>query len=411
MALRTRSASAATSQNENILAGKALMAKNKMATGRPRAALANIGNKEANTNIGKVAAKDVMKKKTLPKSRGTTVLQDVQKENVAAKKQPAKKEEKTLSPAPMEVDPLDMTEMKKAFSDSLIAKVEDIDSEDKENPQLCTEFVNDIYEYLRHVERKYKVNPSYLDGQVINARMRGILIDWLIQVHLRFHLLQETLFLTVDIIDRFLQSVSQSKGKDDKKVQSVSRSKLQLVGVTAMLIASKYEEMYAPEVADFVYITDNAYTKSQIRSMEILILKNLNFNLGKPLPLHFLRRNSKAGQVDAQKHTLAKYLMEMSLVDYDMVQYNPSQIAAAALCLSAKTLDQSEWTPTLEYYSTYSEEELLPIMRHMAKNIVKSSTSKLQAVRNKYTSSKFLKIATIPELMSDYIQQLAEKAS
>ncbi|XP_066274258.1 G2/mitotic-specific cyclin-B-like isoform X2 [Branchiostoma lanceolatum] len=396
MALRTRSASTATSQNENILAGKALMGKNKMATGRPRAALASIGNKEA--NIGKVAAKDVMKKKTLPKSRGTTVLTDVPKENVAAKKQPTK-EEKTLSPAPMEVDPLDMTEMKKAFSDSLMAKVEDIDSEDKENPQLCTEFVNDIYEYLRHVERKLKVNPSYLDGQVINARMRGILIDWLIQVHLRFHLLQETLFLTVDIIDRFLQ------------VQSVSRSKLQLVGVTAMLIASKYEEMYAPEVADFVYITDNAYTKSQIRSMEILILKNLNFNLGKPLPLHFLRRNSKAGQVDAQKHTLAKYLMEMSLVDYDMIQYNPSQIAAAALCLSAKTLDQAEWSPTLEFYSTYSEEDLLPTMRHMAKNIAKSSTSKLQAVRNKYTSSKFLKIATIPELKSDYIQELAEKAS
>ncbi|CAH1254824.1 CCNB2 [Branchiostoma lanceolatum] len=395
MALRTRSASTATSQNENILAGKALMGKNKMATGRPRAALASIGNKEA--NIGKVTAKDVMKKKTLPKSRGTTVLTDVPKENVAAKK--PTKEEKTLSPAPMEVDPLDMTEMKKAFSDSLMAKVEDIDSEDKENPQLCTEFVNDIYEYLRHVERKLKVNPSYLDGQVINARMRGILIDWLIQVHLRFHLLQETLFLTVDIIDRFLQ------------VQSVSRSKLQLVGVTAMLIASKYEEMYAPEVADFVYITDNAYTKSQIRSMEILILKNLNFNLGKPLPLHFLRRNSKAGQVDAQKHTLAKYLMEMSLVDYDMIQYNPSQIAAAALCLSAKTLDQAEWSPTLEFYSTYSEEDLLPTMRHMAKNIAKSSTSKLQAVRNKYTSSKFLKIATIPELKSDYIQELAEKAS
>ncbi|XP_066274256.1 G2/mitotic-specific cyclin-B-like isoform X1 [Branchiostoma lanceolatum] len=408
MALRTRSASTATSQNENILAGKALMGKNKMATGRPRAALASIGNKEA--NIGKVAAKDVMKKKTLPKSRGTTVLTDVPKENVAAKKQPTK-EEKTLSPAPMEVDPLDMTEMKKAFSDSLMAKVEDIDSEDKENPQLCTEFVNDIYEYLRHVERKLKVNPSYLDGQVINARMRGILIDWLIQVHLRFHLLQETLFLTVDIIDRFLQSVYHSKGQDGKKVQSVSRSKLQLVGVTAMLIASKYEEMYAPEVADFVYITDNAYTKSQIRSMEILILKNLNFNLGKPLPLHFLRRNSKAGQVDAQKHTLAKYLMEMSLVDYDMIQYNPSQIAAAALCLSAKTLDQAEWSPTLEFYSTYSEEDLLPTMRHMAKNIAKSSTSKLQAVRNKYTSSKFLKIATIPELKSDYIQELAEKAS
>ena len=77
----------------------------------------------------------------------------------------------------------------------------------------------------------------------------------------------------------------------------MSRSKLQLVGVTSMLIASKYEEMYAPEIADFVYITDNAYSKADIRRMECLILKTLDFNLGRPLPLHFLRRNSKAGEV------------------------------------------------------------------------------------------------------------------
>ena len=64
-----------------------------------------------------------------------------------------------------------------------------------------------------------------------------------------------------------------------------------------MLIASKYEEMYAPEVADFVYITDNAYKKKDILEMEGIILHTLNFSFGKPLCLHFLRRNSKAGQV------------------------------------------------------------------------------------------------------------------
>ena len=77
----------------------------------------------------------------------------------------------------------------------------------------------------------------------------------------------------------------------------MTRNKLQLVGVTAMLLASKYEEMFAPEVADFVYITDNAYTKADIREMERDILRTLNFSFGKPLCLHFLRRNSKAGQV------------------------------------------------------------------------------------------------------------------
>ena len=88
---------------------------------------------------------------------------------------------------------------------------------------------------------------------------------------------------------------------------TVTRSKLQLVGVAAMLVAAKYEEIYAPEVKDFVYITDRAYTEKEILKMEIKILSVLNFDLGRPLPLHFLRRASKAGGVEAITHTLAKY--------------------------------------------------------------------------------------------------------
>lgn len=79
----------------------------------------------------------------------------------------------------------------------------------------------------------------------------------------------------------------------------MSRKKLQLVGITALLLASKYEEMFSPNIEDFVYITDNAYTSIQIREMEALILKELKFELGRPLPLHFLRRASKAGEVSA----------------------------------------------------------------------------------------------------------------
>ncbi len=83
------------------------------------------------------------------------------------------------------------------------------------------------------------------------------------------------------------------------QVQPVTRKKLQLVGVTSMLIACKYEEMYVPMVGDFSYIADDAFTKAQIREMEMLILSELNFELGRPLPLHFLRRASKAGNVSS----------------------------------------------------------------------------------------------------------------
>lgn len=86
----------------------------------------------------------------------------------------------------------------------------------------------------------------------VNDKMRAILIDWLIEVHLKFKLIPESLYLTVNLIDRYLEK------------EQVNRQKLQLIGVTAMLVACKYEEIYPPIVKDFVYITDNAYTKEEI---------------------------------------------------------------------------------------------------------------------------------------------------
>ena len=118
--------------------------------------------------------------------------------------------------------------------------------------------------------------------------MRGVLIDWMVGVHLRFKLLQETLFMTVEVMDRFLS------------MQAVSRSKLQLVGVTSMLIASKYEETYPPIVSDMITISDNAYSRAEVLAMESTILKTLDYNLGTPLPLHFLRRYSKATNADTR---------------------------------------------------------------------------------------------------------------
>ena len=134
------------------------------------------------------------------------------------------------------------------------------------------------------------------------------------------------------------------------------RNKLQLLGVTAMLIASKVEEMYAPEVNDFVYITDNSYTSAEIRQMELKILNSLKFNFSRPIPLHFLRRNSKAGDVDVLQHSVAKYLVELSSLEYEMAHHPPSLIAAASLFLSLRVLEpdvtlNTVWTPTLQVIS------------------------------------------------------------
>lgn len=122
-------------------------------------------------------------------------------------------------------------------------------------------------------------NANYMVNQPdINEKMRRILVDWLLKVHGKFKLLPETLYLTVNIIDRYLSQ------------EIVTRKILQLIGVTAMHIACKYEEIYPPEANDFVYITDNAYTKQELLDTEYKILKTLNFDLTFASAYRYLER-------------------------------------------------------------------------------------------------------------------------
>ncbi|XP_010158151.1 PREDICTED: G2/mitotic-specific cyclin-B2 [Eurypyga helias] len=364
-----------------------------------RAALEEIGNKVP-TRGTRIAKKTECSKASVKSTKGPSKVTNA----IAPPKPPAPVNQackepdlpKVASPVSMDVS-MQEENLCQAFSDVLLNNVEDIDAEDCENPQLCSDYVKDIYLYLRDLELQQAVRPHYLDGKTINGRMRAILIDWLVQVHSRFQLLQETLYMCVAVLDRFLQD------------HPVPRNRLQLVGVTALLLASKYEEMLCPDIADFVYITDNAYTTEEVRAMEIMILKELNFDLGRPLPIHFLRRASKAGEADAKQHTLAKYLMELTLIDYDMVHHRPSEIAAAALCLSQKVLGHNEWGTKQQYYTGYTEDSLVMTMKHMAKNVVKvnEKLTKYTVIKNKYASSKLLAISTIPQLSSKVIKDLA----
>jgi len=276
---------------------------------------------------------------------------------------------------------------------SLPAGVVDIDAGDSANPQLCAEYATEIYAYLRSLEAGvgYTVREDYLAGSPITGKMRGVLVDWLVEVQQQFRLLQETLFITMSIIDRYLCV----EGK------TVHRSQLQLVGVSAMFLAAKVEEIFAPEISDFVYITDNAYTGEEIRHMELKILNALNFDLCRPISLNFLRRFSKAGDVDLVQHSIAKYILEQALLDYSMVSYQPSHMAASALYLSLVMTEKevsSVWNTNLQHYSAYSTTQLMPTVKRMACMIAKADSTKLQAVRTKYSSVKFMKVALLPHV-------------
>ncbi|KAG5934843.1 hypothetical protein E4U53_000591 [Claviceps sorghi] len=256
--------------------------------------------------------------------------------------------------------------------------VEEIEADDWDDPLMVAEYANEIFEYLRDLECRSIPNPQYMAHQDdLEWKTRGILIDWLIEVHTRFHLLPETLFLAVNIIDRFLS----------EKVVQLDR--LQLVGITAMFIASKYEEVLSPHVENFKRITDNGFSEAEILSAERFLLSTLNYDLSYPNPMNFLRRVSKADNYDIQSRTIGKYLMEISLLDHRFMAYRPSHCAAASMYLARMMLDRGPWDEILAYYAGYDKQEVQPVVDLMIDYLARPVVH--EAFFKKYASKKFLK--------------------
>ena len=257
------------------------------------------------------------------------------------------------------------------------------------NEMAVTEYVEEIYGNLRKKEMELAPSPTYMSIQEdINEKMRGILIDWLIEVHLKFKLRHETLFLTVNILDRYLA------------VQKVNRQRLQLVGVVSLMLAAKYEEIYPPEVRDYVYICDNAYTREQIVKMEQHILEKLHFRLTVPTPRSFLKRFCKAAQGDSKLLLLVSYLLELTLVDYSFLKHKPSLLCAACTSVALQLSGKPAWSPTLAKHSRYTETDLRSVASEVIALHQKVATSAHKAAHKKYSSSCFHSVAAIEPLSS-----------
>ncbi|KAJ4835846.1 Cyclin-B2-4 [Turnera subulata] len=274
-----------------------------------------------------------------------------------------------------EIDRMEEVEMEDVAEEPIM----DIDSADKNNPLAVAEYIDDLYRFYKKAERLYLVPSNYMSQQYdINERMRGILIDWLIEVHYKFELMEETLYLTVNLIDRFLA------------VHQVVRKKLQLVGVTAMLLACKYEEVSVPVVEDLIVISDKAYCRKEVLDMEKLMVNTLQFNLSVPTPYVFMRRFLKAAQSDKKLELLSFFMVELCLVEYDMLRFPASLLAAAAIYTAQCTFAGSKsWSKTSEWYTTYSEEQLLECSRLMVTLHQNAATGKLTGVHRKYSTSKY----------------------
>ncbi|KAI8979656.1 cyclin-like protein [Mycotypha africana] len=235
--------------------------------------------------------------------------------------------------------------------------------EQQKDPMMVAEYADEIYEHLYDTEVKMLPDANYLNVQSpeFSWGMRSILIDWVIEIHFLFGLMPETLFLAVNIIDRFLS------------VRQIALGKMQLVGLTALFIASKFEELASPLINDYLHMTDNNYNESQMKEAERFILDALDFRLLYPHPLNFIRRIcSRDDFNDINVRTLAKYFAEISCLDEKLIAVRPSKIAAASVWLANKMLAYEKWKGTYRAHSGYATSELKEIVEIMLDYLARS---------------------------------------
>ncbi|KAI4709815.1 hypothetical protein J4E89_005832 [Alternaria sp. Ai002NY15] len=262
-------------------------------------------------------------------------------------------------------------------------------AEDVEDEQwdtsMVAEYGDEIFEYMHALEERMKPNASYMDHQAeIQWSMRSVLMDWLVQVHNRFTLLPETLFLAVNYVDRFLSC------------KVVSLGKLQLVGATALFVAAKYEEINCPSVQEIVYMVDGAYTADEVLKAERFMLSMLQFELGWPGPMSFLRRISKADDYDLETRTLSKYFLEITVMDERFVGCAPSFLSAGAHCLARFMLKKGDWSQAHVHYSGYT----LTQLRHLISVILECCDNPQKhhaAVYEKYTDKRYKRASIFVE--------------
>jgi cyclin B len=254
--------------------------------------------------------------------------------------------------------------------------------EKKIDVQNADEYFDDICQELFSNEDKYLVDPKYMSNQSdINHRMRAILIDWLIDVHLKYKLVPQTMYIAVNLIDRYLEK------------NETNRAKLQLVGVTAMFIACKYEEIYPPDLKDFVYITDGAYVKQDVLDMEYKMLKSLEFNITFPTQWSIFEIYKKKLDLDDKTFKLAWFLMELCLIDYKILKFKMSYIAASAILIAIKTLGiyRSDFSSVIGIEENQLEECCKEIYNYYVYN----STHNLQAIRKKFAMTRYNEVSKI----------------
>jgi hypothetical protein len=252
----------------------------------------------------------------------------------------------------------------------------------KYSNQIPHEYLLDIWETLKSEEVFNQVDYEFIikNQRDINEKMRAILVDWLVEVHHRFNLTHETLFLTVNLIDRYISK------------KEILRTKLQLIGVAALFIACKYEEILCPDLKDFVYITDKTYSKKEILDTEQDILLTLQYNICVPTYLRFFEIIALNFNFNEVEFTYGKFLLESYLIDLKCNKYPPSLVSSAAAYIIMKTNNYTNYQDIYKIISSTSKtlKECAKEIYYFAHN---QDKNQFKGVYKKFSSNEFYRVS------------------
>lgn len=276
-------------------------------------------------------------------------------------------------------------------TDAEYEEVPVIDDDGKEYAEPEERYMKAIMAHYRKIEAKRHPNPNYLARQTdITPRVRETIVDWLNELAMKFRLNRETYFLTIHIMDRFLEK------------RLVKREKMQLIGITAMLIACKYEEMWVPQIKDLVAQCDRSLgiTKEAVIALETIMLQQLKFNLTVPSPLRFAERFLALAEATPQQRYLALFFIEMTYMDTKFLRYLPSKLGAGAvyLALYATKAPKHLWATAVQPEAHYSEADLAHLIREIWAYVTTPNKYGLCGIRNKWATERYLSVSVLVPL-------------
>ena len=218
-----------------------------------------------------------------------------------------------------------------------IQEAKDNEDTEDEDDVLCKhlyELSTDLFKSVKY----QKVNPSYMRKQeLINERHRRILVEWIIETHVDFEFTNQTLYRTVGIVDRYLSS------------EAVDSTILQLIGAVAFKIASKIVENTVVQVDDLVFICDGAYDSDDVELMEIAMLKELMYFKPSISPYELLIRYLGTMSCKTKLTQFAVFVLELTLLSYDMLRYDSYTMAAAAFYIARHKYNLTSWGDNIAF--------------------------------------------------------------